>query len=464
MENPQVLLVEDTESLAEIYKEYLREEPIQLLHTSTGAEAKELIQTHSPLLIILDLKLPDMDGQEILQWIQHQQLPTEVVVITAHSSVDIAVDVMRDGAIDFLQKPFDGSRFRTTVRNALEQSQLKHWVDELQNTFDRHHYHGFIGGSLPMQAVYRIIDAAAPSSATIFITGESGTGKEVCAEAIHKQGPRAKQPFIPLNCGAIPKDLMESEIFGQIKGAFTGALTERKGAATLADGGTLFLDEIGEMDLDLQTKLLRFVQAGTFQKVGSSKVETVDVRFICATNRNPLDEVAAGRFREDLFYRLHVVPLHLPPLHDRGDDILQIASHFLGCYAEEENKSFRSFSPEVEVILRSYSWPGNVRQLQNVIRNIMVLHNGDTVTISHLPPPLDTSLSEQELTRMIPVTAPSADQASPQAVAVQPLAVVEREAIEQAIALCNDNIPKAAALLEVSPSTIYRKKQAWESH
>jgi two-component system repressor protein LuxO len=312
-----------------------------------------------------------------------------------------------------------------------------------------------------MQAVYRIIDAAAPSKASVFITGESGTGKEVCAAAIHNQSNRADKPIVALNCGAIPRDLMESEIFGHKKGAFTGAATDREGAALKADGGTLFLDEIGEMDMNLQTKLLRFIQTGRFNKVGSNTEIQVDVRFISATNQDPLVAVAEGRLREDLYYRLHVVPIKMPALNERGDDIMAIGKHFLLSYAEEEGKIFRDFSPEVEFILRRYNWPGNVRQLQNVIRNIVVLHNDEQVQNSHLPSPLDQALGEQ----VLPLLTASQSQSKNQPVTeqpIRPLATVERETIERAIELCNGNIPKAAGLLDVSPSTIYRKKQAWE--
>ena len=290
---------------------------------------KRFISASPPELVLLDLQLPDMDGQEIQRWIREQGYPCSIIVLTGHSSVDIAVEMMRTGVEDFIEKPVNANRLKTTVRNLLDRSRLQNLVDVYQSTFERKNYHGFIGSSLPMQAVYRIIDAAALSKATVFITGESGTGKEVCAEAIHKQGMRANQPFIALNCSAIPGDLMESEIFGHVKGAFTGAAANRDGAATLADGGTLFLDEIGEMSMDLQAKLLRFIQSSSFQKVGSSKQESVDVRFICATNRDPLQAVADGSLREDLYYRLHVVPVHLPPLRERSDDIMEIAHHFL---------------------------------------------------------------------------------------------------------------------------------------
>jgi DNA-binding NtrC family response regulator len=459
---PSVLIVEDAAPQAMLYQQYLKDEMINLTLVDTGSDAKESIAANPPDLLLLDLKLPDMEGREILRWLRQEGFPTSVAVITAHSSVDVAVDVMRIGAEDFLEKPVTANRLKTTVRNLLERTRLQHLVDDYQGTFEREHYHGFIGSCLPMQAVYRIIDAAAPSKATIFITGESGTGKEICAEAIHKQGARAKQPFIALNCGAIPRDLMESEIFGHVKGAFTGASAERKGAASLADGGTLFLDEICEMELELQTKLLRFIQTGSFQKVGSSKLEKVDIRFICATNRDPLEAVSSGRFREDLYYRLHVVPLHLPPLRERGDDIMEIAHHFLITYAKEEGKGFVSFAPEVEVILRSYNWPGNVRQLQNVIRNIIVLHDDQSITQAHLPPPLNTSLEENKISNLVQTKQPSEITDRSQYEPIKPLADVEREAIERAIDICDGNIPKAAALLDVSPSTIYRKKQGWE--
>jgi len=459
-EVPSVLLLEDSLPQAMLFKQYLKDEAIELSHVETGEAAKQFIATNPPQLVLLDLVLPDMDGREILEWMQEEKISATVIVLTAHSSVDTAVDVMRIGAEDFLEKPVSASRLKTTVRNLLEKNRLQNLVEDLQDTFDRTHYHGFIGSSLPMQAVYRIIDSAAPSKASIFITGESGTGKEVCAEAIHHQGTRADHPFVAINCAAIPKDLMESEIFGHAKGAFTGAISQREGAASQADGGTLFLDEIGEMDIELQTKLLRFVQTGTFQKVGGTKLEKVDVRFICATNRDPLEAVKLGRLREDLYYRLHVVPIHLPPLRERGDDIMAIAQNFLVLFCKEDEKRFRSFSSEVAGIFRSYNWPGNVRQLINVVRNIVVLHDHETVLPAHLPAPLDQDINTPQSTHSI--ASPSEEAVKPEPdTSIRPLQIVEREAIENAIESCHGNIPKAAALLEVSPSTIYRKKQAW---
>lgn len=471
----RILLIEDSEPQVNLYKQYLAQEPVILDCASSGKAALAYLQTKTPHLVLLDLQLPDMKGQDILQWIKQRELPCHVVIATGYGSIDTAVTLMQQGAKDFIEKPISADRLKTIIRNQMERTRLENLEEDLQSNFERNTYQGFIGSSLPMQNVYRIIDAAAPSKATVFISGESGTGKEVCAEAIHRKSPRSNQPFLAINCGAIPHDLMESEIFGHVKGAFTGASNDRKGAATQVDGGTLFLDEICEMDLDLQKKLLRFIQTGRYQRVGASKEESADIRFLCATNRDPLQEVAARRFREDLYYRLHVVPLTLPPLRERGDDILTIATNFLNTYAKEEGKHFTQFSPEAEVVLRHYLWPGNIRQLQNVIRNIVVLHDGQTVNIKQLPPPLNETLNGQDIISlskpMLPFSSCSPSLAkktenerlintSP---TIRPLCDIEREVIQQAIEFCDGNVLKAAVMLKVSPSTLYRKKQGWET-
>jgi two-component system repressor protein LuxO len=462
VKNVRILVVEDSPSMAEMYKEYLQGDSYQVDVVSTGQDALIKLKESLPSAILLDVNLPDMSGMDILKVIHEQQLPVVSLVITGHGSVDLAVESMNLGAYDFIEKPFTAKRIKHTLSNALEHQALTEALDTLQDEYGRNGFEDFIGSSLPMQGVYRIIESAAPSNATVFVTGESGTGKEVCATSIHKRSQRSKQEFIALNCGAIPHDLMESEIFGHTKGAFTGAISAREGAASRADGGTLFLDELCEMELDLQTKLLRFIQTGTFQKVGSNVVETVDVRFICATNKDPLEEVKKGNFREDLYYRLHVIPIHLPPLRERGQDIALIMNKLLKEYAGEENKAFSNFSGEVEMIMQSYDWPGNVRQLQNVIRNVVVLNNGDSVNQDMLPPPLNELPISMPLHR-----ATNPQPASVQAVSfgssndIKPLWQTEKEAIEAAISYCDDNVPKAAALLEVSASTIYRKRERW---
>lgn len=461
---PQVLLIEDTISLALTYKAFLKPELLEVSSVSTGEEAKAYLDNHKVDLVTLDLGLPDIDGQELLTWITEHHPDTPVIVVTGDDSLETAVSVMKRGAVDFLEKPISSVRLIVTINNALNQKNLSSQVKKIKKTFNKNSFQGFIGKSLPMQAVYKTIESAAPSNAAIFITGESGTGKEVCAEAIHKNSDRAKKPFIAINCGAIPENLIESEIFGHIKGAFTGASMHRDGAATLADGGTLFLDEIGEMAIDLQKKLLRFLQTGTFNKVGSSKLDTVNVRVISATNKDPLAEIERGRFREDLYYRLHVVPIEMPALRERGKDILLIAHHFLEKFSRNENKKFIKFSEEVEQILLNYDWPGNVRQLQNVITNIVVLNNAEEVLRDHLPQPLK-NFSLGKKSKKAPLSSfmrmESEDITLEDDDEILSLAQVEKQVITKAIAQCDDNIPKAAAKLGVSPSTIYRKMQNW---
>ena len=453
-----VLLVEDSPSLARAYATYLYDEPYEIDIAATGGEALNHLAAGSPDAILLDLKLPDMDGMDILKHIANTRIPSAVVVITAHGSINLAVEAMRDGAFDFLVKPFTGERLIFTLRNALERQRLARIVETYEEDIARTHFAGFIGASLPMQAVYRIIESAARSTATAFISGESGTGKEVAAEAIHALSPRASGPFVALNCGAIPRDLIESEMFGHMKGAFTGAVADHDGAAQRADGGTLFLDEICEMDLNLQTKLLRFIQTGTFTKVGGTNLDKVDVRFVCATNQDPREAVQSGRFREDLYYRLHVIPIGMPPLRERGEDILLIARKYLNQYAREEGKGFTSFSAEAERVLTGYAWPGNVRQLLNVLRNIAVLHDGEEVTPEMLPEPIRPAAAVDDGGNGV-ASAPA--RPVPDEHEIRPLWLVEKDTIENAIAACQGNIPKAAAMLGISPSTIYRKKQSW---
>ncbi len=376
---PRILIVEDSYSLAETYRAFLGDDFDAAL-AATGKEALALLESGGFDCVVLDINLPDMTGLEIMRRMRAAGCAAEAVVITANGSVNTAVEAMRAGAFDFIVKPLNAQRLRVTVRNAAERKVLTRTIADIRSGFGMEKFGSFVGTSLPMQAVYRILKSAAATNATVFVTGESGTGKELCAEALHACSKRASGPLITLNCAAIPRDLLESEIFGHVKGAFTGATSERNGAALQADGGTLFLDEICEMDLALQAKLLRFLQTKQVQRLGEDRLRSSDVRIVCATNRNPQAEVAAGRFREDLFYRLHVIPLELPPLRARGEDIMALAAHFLKAFAKEDHKSFNRFHPDAESALAAYCWPGNIRQLQNVIRNIVVLNDGDMVT------------------------------------------------------------------------------------
>lgn len=472
----KVLMVEDSISLTAVYEAYLEGCDYQIVTVETLGRAHAVLGAFQPDIVLLDIELPDGNGMDFLSDAHSLNSPPKVIVMTAHGTSDMAVEAIRLGAFDFLTKPFDAARLRVTLDNAVAQLELGKRATALA-ALERDHYCGFIGKSLAMQSVYKTIDSLAASDATGFIVGESGTGKELAAEAIHQQSGRKEAKFIAINCGAIPSELMESELFGHVKGAFTGASAHREGAATVADGGTLFLDEICEMSLELQKKLLRFIQTGTFRKVGSNTLEQVDVRFVCATNRDPITEVREGRFREDLFYRLHVIPVRMPPLREREDDVALIANHFLQYFAERENKTFSGFSPEAESAIQRYPWPGNVRQLQNAMQQIVVLHQGEDglVEIDMLPDgmtsgalefgqPQSAAASLSEAPAGHQVAAEKQQSHHIRRAQIEPLWLTEKNAIETAISACDGNVNHAAGLLEVAPSTLYRKLQSWKQH
>jgi two-component system repressor protein LuxO len=462
-----ILIVEDSPTLAATCRAQLEPLGHALLVAPDGKSAYEALRTQPVDCVLLDLKLPDMDGIDILEDVRAWPSPPAIIVITANASLTTAVRAVRGGAFDYLVKPFAPARLTTTVENALKSVDLRREVETLRRTVERAEFASFIGRSMPMQTVYRTIEAAARSTASVFVTGESGTGKELAAEALHQFSPRKNREFVALNCGAIPKDLLESVIFGHVKGAFTGAVADQEGAAARADAGTMFLDELGEMDPLLQTKLLRFIQTGVYQRVGDPRQRKADIRFVAATNRNPEEAVRSGRLREDLFYRLNVVPIRMPPLRERGEDIVLVARHFLEQFSAAEHRQFKSFAPEVEARFLSFSWPGNVRQLQNVVRNVVVLHDGKTVTLEMLPPLADNMASSAgQPAAAVPepagTTPPPAAPMPAGADGIEALALHERRYIEHAIALCGGNLQLAARKLGISPSTIYRKKETWE--
>ncbi|HDR29067.1 sigma-54-dependent transcriptional regulator [Rhodovulum sp.] len=458
---PPLLLIEDTPSLQMVYESVLRGAGHAVVSAPTAAEGLERFRELHPAVVLLDLMLPDRPGQAVLQDILAAAPETRVIVITANGSINRAVEAMRAGAYEFLLKPFNEQRFLHAVETALAERSANGGTSQPA----RHQGDGataeFVGSSPQMKAVYGRIASVARSMATVFITGESGTGKEICAQAVHAASSRATGPFVPLNCAAIPRDLLESEVFGHLKGAFTGALADKPGAAAVADGGTLFLDEICEMDSALQTKLLRFLQTSTIQPIGAAHPRKVNVRIVCATNRDPLDEVHRGRFREDLYYRLHVVPIHLPPLRERGEDVIEIAQAALARLSAEEGRRFTGLAPEVATLFRRLPWPGNVRQLLNVLRHAVVLHDGPEVTLDMLPVAL---LQDRDR----PVGAPTGTAApverDPLAVGDligRTLAEIEQIVIEETIAREGGSLPRAARVLDVSPSTLYRKREAW---
>ena len=442
----KILIVEDVASLAGVYGAHLIAAGFQTVIADCAKAALKALAGGGINGVLLDIGLPDGDGLNILKEARRTYPHLCVVMITGNASINKAVEAVREGAFEYLVKPVTRDRLVAAMTGALKTRTAASQKSRQEAVTQK--IGGFVGNSPAMERLYGVIRSVAQSKAAVFITGESGTGKELCAEAVHQNSARREGPFIALNCGAIPRDLIESEVFGHIKGSFTGAIVDREGAARLAHGGTLFLDEICEMDLGLQPKLLRFLQTGMIQRVGSTAVEKVDVRIVCATNRDPAAEVKAGRFREDLFYRLHVLPVHLPPLRARGRDIIELASHFLIEAAAEEGKEFSTLAAEAEQRLLACEWPGNVRQLQNAIRQAVVLNDGATLeehmlphsaaAAPYAPIALDISgLGQGELSR------------------------IERDAIEVMISKCGGSIPKAARMLGVSPSTIYRKRESW---
>ena len=414
----------------------------------------EILDRRDPDLVVACLDGGTAAGAETIESLRFAGYEGPILATSARISLGSAVEAMRAGASDVAGKPLSAADLLRRVAKlmAAERPAARPAAPGRRGSAD---FEGFIGTSPAMTEIYEQIRRIGPSRAPVFVTGESGTGKEVTAQAIHTLSGRPATRFVALNCGAIPKDLMESEIFGHVKGAFTGATEDRAGAAELADGGTLFLDEICEMDLALQTKLLRFIQTGEMRRVGDTRTRAVDVRFVCATNRDPLADVAAGRFREDLYYRLCVLPIHLPPLRRRGDDVLALAEAFLARFSAEEGRHFRGFDAAAAAIVSRYSWPGNVRQLQNVIRRLVVMHDGEHVTAPMLP----LALAHGSQPAPAPLSAPGPS-AGP-APGVEPIWGQGGRVIEQALAAFEGNLSRAAAALEISPSTIYRKRESW---
>ena len=449
---PPVLVVEPSPQLQALCRSALAAAGHPVATAANTVEGLAAFRRHRPGIVLLDLSLPDGDGTILAGQILAEAPETCVLAMTASATVPRAVQAMRAGAHDVLVKPFGEERLLSAVKAAgSEMARGARRDAPARRKADPHlsDRSVFIGSSGAMEHVHRILGQSARSMATVFITGESGTGKELAALAVHSGSSRANGPFIALNCGAIPPDLLESEVFGHMKGSFTGAISDKPGAAAAADGGTLFLDEICEMALPLQTKLLRFLQTSTIQPVGATRPRRVDVRIICATNRDPLDQVRRGHFREDLYYRLYVVPVHMPPLRSRGGDVVEIAEAALARFSAEEDKDFTGLAPETRAFLQSHSWPGNVRQLLNVIRNVVVLNDGGLVTPAMLPAGLAAE------------TLPLDAAAPPAPAPGLTLAQVERQAIEAAIARNGGSVPLAARELDVSPSTLYRKLEAW---
>lgn len=371
------------------------------------------------------------------------------VAISGESSVSAAVAAMRAGAHDFVSRPLDGAALVSRIGElAHRHGKLRTLTIAGRKVPYREGFAGLLGTSSQMQFVYEQIERIAPSSDPVFITGESGTGKGLCAEALHEQSPRRGKRFVSLDCAEMPRERLEAELFGIASGAVSGADRDRAGAIELADGGTLFLGEIGVMDLSLQARLLRFLETGSFSRLGETGMRSADVRVVCATGRNPMQLIADKAFREDLFYRLHVLPIHLPPLRQRPADILVLACHFLGCFGREVGKRFEGFSPAAADMLAAHDWPGNVSELKQAMRRVVAVSGGRVVELPAI---------EQAGIGGVHEPLDGAERRP----AILPMWRQEQRIIEDAIAHCGGNVALAAAALELSPSTIYRKRQAW---
>ncbi len=372
-----ILIIDDEQDLRQIYSLYLEAEGCTIIEAETGAEGRRLIATEDPDLVLLDLKLPDDDGLNILSFIKTDFPGIETIIISGVGDIHKALDSVKLGAFDYLEKPVDSNRLIVTARNALSRANLFRENATLLAETKKHS--DIVGSSKVMEKVFELIDIAGPSDATVLIHGESGVGKELVARAIQARSGRRKKSFIQLNCAAIPQELIESELFGHVKGSFTGATADKAGKAEMADGGTLFLDEIADMSLMTQAKVLRFLQNGDIEPVGGTGLKKVDVRIIAATNKDLLEEIKQKRFREDLYYRLNVIFIKIPPLRDRMEDIPGLVGYFLNKHGREKGYEAEGIEKRALKQLEKYHWPGNVRELENVIERSIIFCPGDKI-------------------------------------------------------------------------------------
>ena len=396
----KILVADDEQSMREFLDIMLKKEGYKVSLASNGEEVAKLVDNDLFDLVLLDIRMPKLDGISALKKIKSNAPETIVIMITAYASADTAIKAMKEGAYDYITKPFKVEEIKLIIKNALEKKNLqKENILLKQVVRDRFHFGNIIGQSPKMVALYDLLEKVSPTKTNILITGESGTGKELVAKAIHYNSPRKEKPFVTLNCGAIPESLIESELFGHMKGAFTDAIATKKGLFEVADEGTIFLDEISELPLLMQVKLLRVLQDREFKRVGGTEDIRVDVRIIAATNKDLEEAVKEKRFREDLFYRLNVIQIKLPPLRDRKEDIQPLANHFLKKYSQELSKAISKISPEALQILLNYEYPGNVRELQNIIERAVALEGSEELT----PHNLSSYLSEQPLLKKGPI-------------------------------------------------------------
>jgi DNA-binding NtrC family response regulator len=441
----KILVIDDDVSLRRVLEYNLQEEGYEVSVAATGEEGLKQFEEQKPALVITDMKMPGMDGVQVLKAVKERSPDTLVIIITAFGTVDVAVEAMKAGAYDYITKPFNRDEIKLVVRKALQLSNLSEENRQLREELtERVDFRNIVGISGEMEKVFNVVRRVADTEATVIITGESGTGKELVAKAIHSLSSRRTAPFIPINCAAIPRDLLESELFGHVRGAFTGAIKDKEGKFQQADGGTLFLDEVGDLPLELQPKLLRALQEKVVEQVGGNRPQKLDVRVVAATNLDLEKAIAQGTFREDLFYRLSVIPVHLPPLRERKKDIPVLLKHFA---AKHGGKNI-AFARDALDALMMYPWPGNVRELENTVERVLIMRGGDTISLEELPEKIrGDRKSGTRLVVDLPEEGYSLEQ-------------LEREVVIEALERNNWNQSSAARFLRIPRHTlIYRMEK-----
>ncbi|AEF93445.1 two component, sigma54 specific, transcriptional regulator, Fis family [Desulfotomaculum nigrificans CO-1-SRB] len=442
---PRVLVIDDEERMCWALERALSHEGYQVITTTRGVQGVSLAQEMDPSIVVLDLKMPDLDGIEVLRKIKDFNPNIPVIMITAHGTIETAIEAMKIGATDYITKPFKLEELKVVIKQALHVNQLENQVEFYRKELSKK-YGKMIGQSDCMKEVSLLIRQVAKTNATVLITGESGTGKEVAAVEIHQNSNRADKPFVAVNCAALPEQLLESELFGHEKGAFTGALHKKKGRFEIADKGTIFLDEIGEMPISMQVKLLRVLQERSFERLGGTETITVDVRIIAATNSDLAAAIAKGTFREDLYYRLNVMRINLPPLRERKEDIPLLVNHFLSKFDPSHSKKISS---DAMKILSRYNWPGNIRELQNVIERALIVCQGTEIQPVHLPRELLDSVEENQLPVLnLPENGFSLEE-------------LEKQLIIKALEKHNFNQTRAAQFLGISRATLLYRMQKY---
>jgi two-component system response regulator AtoC len=455
----RVLLVDDEVSLRKVLASALRREGYEVVSARDGEEALQLLdasetpETGEPFdLVVTDLKMPKIDGMELLRRVRARTKDLPVVMLTAHGTVDLAVQALKQGAFDFVTKPYERDEFLRIIKKAIEQGRRD--VAEPQSASGDERRRLLIGESSRMREIGDIIERVAESPSTVLITGESGTGKELVAMSLHEGSARRDKPFIRINCGAIPAGLIEAELFGHERGAFTGAVTSKPGRFELADQGTLFLDEIGELPVEMQVKLLRVLQESTFERVGGIKTHKVDVRLVAATNRDLEKAIAEGQFREDLFYRLNVVPIALPPLRERLDDIPRLVAHFIDKFNARLGRNVTRLTDEALSTLMAYGWPGNIRELENIIERTILFADVQVIDVQGLPPELVARVRNN---RMSQKPATTEKDTSMKSIVRQATAELEKDLIQRALDDTGGNVTHAARRLKISRKSLQIK-------